>query len=214
MSLTTQLQSLHDNFHANGPPQITSVIQEATNDFTSSFDHSGTIKVGDTLPPFRMSNALGKEVTSQELISKGPLLLTFYRGEWCPYCNLALSSLQKHLAAIQAKDVTLVAVTPELPNGTLTMTEKHELKFPVLTDLGSKYAQDLGIVWKQPDKMMKVFEQFGNDLEKRNGDDSRLLPVPATFLVDRKGVVKNAFVDPDYTKRLEPTTALEWIDAL
>jgi len=94
------------------------------------------------------------------------------------------------------------------------MTEKHELKFPVLTDLKSKYAKELGITWKQPEVMMEVFNNFGNDLDKRNGDDSHLLPVPATLLVDREGVVRNLFIDPDYTKRLEPATALEWIDAL
>jgi peroxiredoxin len=214
MGLATELQEHYDNFHTNGPPKVTAIIREVTKDHVSSFDFSSTIKVGDTLPPFSLSDALGKELTSQELLSKGPLLLTFYRGEWCPFCNLALSALQKNLSTIQAKGVTLVAITPELPNGTLTMTEKHELKFPVLTDLKSKYAKELGITWKQPEVMMEVFNNFGNDLDKRNGDDSHLLPVPATLLVDREGVVRNLFIDPDYTKRLEPATALEWIDAL
>lgn len=214
MSLATELQSTYSNFLTNGPPKEVAIIRDVKKDHASSFDFSSTIKVGDALPPFSLSDALGKEVTSQELLFKGPLLLTFYRGEWCPFCNLALHALQKNLPAIQAKGVSLVAITPELPDGTLTMTEKHELKFPVLTDLKSKYAKELGITWKQPEAMMEVFNTFGNDITKKNGDDSHLLPIPATLLVDREGVVRNLFIDPDYTKRLEPTTALEWIDAL
>jgi thiol-disulfide isomerase/thioredoxin len=99
MSLATELKSTYDNFHTNGPPKITAIIRDVTKDLVSSFDFSSTIKVGDTLPPFSLSDALGKEVISQDLLSEGPLLLTFYRGEWCPFCNLALHSLQKNLSA-------------------------------------------------------------------------------------------------------------------
>lgn len=214
MTLQTELDGVFSNFAQNGPQDVVQTIEKSLTDFKTSFNPQSTIQVGDTLPPFRLPNAVGQEVSSTDLLAKGPLLITFYRGEWCPFCNLALHHLQLALPQIKAKGVTLVAISPELPNTSLTTTEKHNLKFPVLSDVGNKFARQLGIVWKQPNEMRSVFERFGNDLSKRNGDDTLEVPVPATFLVDKSGVVRNAFVDPDYMKRLEPETALEWIDKL
>lgn len=214
MALQTELNGVFSNFSQNGPKDVVQTIEKSLADFKTSFDPKSTIQVGDALPPFTLPNAVGQEVSSADLLAKGPLLITFYRGEWCPFCNIALHHLQSNLPQFEAKGVTLVAISPELPNTSLTTTEKHALKFPVLSDVGNKFARQLGIVWKQPDSLRSVFAKFGNDLSKRNGDDSLEVPVPATFLVDQKGVVRNAFVDPDYMKRLEPETALEWIDKL
>jgi peroxiredoxin len=122
--------------------------------------------------------------------------------------------MQKHIDEFKAKGVSLVAISPELPNQSLTTTEKNNLKVPVLSDIGNKYARQLGIVFSQPDTLRPVFEKFGHNLPKRNGDDSMEVPVPATILVDKKGIVRNTFIDPDYTKRVEPSTVLEWIDGL
>lgn len=118
------------------------------------------------------------------------------------------------LISFSTEGVTIVAVTPQLPNGTLTMKEKHDLAFPVCTDLHNEFARKLGIVWKQPEVMRPILGKFGHDLNVDNGDDSYELPLPATFLVDKTGTVRNIFLDPNYTKRAEPTTVLEWIDAL
>lgn len=172
------------------------------------------IQVGATLPEFTLTDALGKDVSNKTLLANGPILITFYRGEWCPFCNLHLAALQKHLTEFEAKGVTLVAITPELPTETLSTTEKQGLKFAVLSDTGNKYARKLGIVWKMPETLRPTFKTLGNDLVKSNGDDSFELPIPASLLVDGKGVVRKTFVDPDYTKRLEPETALQWIDTL
>jgi peroxiredoxin len=151
-----------------------------------------------------LRDTLGKQVTSGSLLGNGPIVITFYRGEWCPICNLALHHLQKHLDEFAAKGVQLVAISPMLP----------DLKFTVLSDEGNKYAKQLGILFPMPDTLRPVFDKFGHNLKRDNGDDSFVVPVPATFLVDQKGIVRNAFVDTDYTKRVEPATILEWIDAL
>lgn len=214
MSLESQLSSVLDDFKQNAPADMMEAIGSAKAGFLASFDRSSAIQVGDTLPEFRLSDAVGKEVTSADLLAQGPLLITFYRGEWCPFCNFAVAALQKHLDEFKARGVTLVAISPELPNHSLTMAEKHALEFPVLSDVGNRFARQLGIVFRQPDTMRPVFEKMGLDLKTRNGDDSLEVPIPATLLVDQKGVVRNAFIEPDYVKRLEPSTALEWIDAL
>ena len=214
MSLNSELSATFEGFHKKAPPAAVEAITTASANFHASFKPASTIQVGDRFPEFRLSNALGQEVSSADLLAQGPLLISFYRGEWCPFCNLELRALQKNLDKFKAKGVTLVAISPELPNQSLSTTEKHSLKFPVLSDVGNKLARQLGIIFAQPDSLRPIFKAFGNDLKTRNGDDSFEVPVPATLLVDRKGIVRNTFIDTDYTKRLEPSTALEWIDAL
>ncbi|MCJ1320465.1 hypothetical protein MMC15_005804 [Xylographa vitiligo] len=214
MPLNSELSAVFDHFQKVAPPPVFEAIRTANSNFHASFRPASTIQVGDTLPEFHLSNALGQQVHSADLLAQGPLLISFYRGEWCPFCNLELRALQKNLDKFTAKGVTLVAISPELPNQSLSTTEKHELKFPVLSDVGNKLARQLGIVFAQPDSLRPVFKAFGHDLVTRNGDDSFEVPVPATLLVDRRGVVRNLFVDTDYTKRLEPETALQWVDAL
>ena len=214
MTLAPQLAAVLENFEKNAPDAIKQPILRAKEDFSQAFDTSKSIQPGYPLPPFRLSNAIAEEISSADLLSKGPLLITFYRGEWCPFCNLAVAAFQKHLDDFTARGVTLVAISPELPNESLSMSRKHQLGFHVLSDKGNVYAGQLGLIHAQSDSLRPVFEKMGHDLLKRNGDDSFVVPVPATLLVDQKGIVKNMFINPDYTKRCEPEVVLEWIDAL
>lgn len=213
-TLSSQLDAVFEGFKANAPLPAQNIINDARSSIMSTFDASTALKVGDKLPAFKLPNALGEEITSADLLAKGPILISFYRGNWCPYCNVALRSLQQHLNKFHARGIELVAISPELPDTSLSTKEKNELKFHVLSDVGNKYARQLGIVWKQPDSLRPVFEQFGNNMKKNNGDDSLEVPIPANFLVGKDGVVKGAYIEPDYTKRLEPEKALEWFDKM
>ena len=189
------------------------LLNNANLTFKAAFA-GANIAPGDKLPPFTMRDATSKEVTSDSLLAKGPLLLSFYRGEWCPFCNFELVALQKHLADFQAKGVTLVAISPELPSTSLSTTEKHALKFPMLTDEACAFAKKLGIVVTQPDDMKPFFKGRGVDFKERTGREEMEVPVPATILVDRDGIVRQIHADWDYTQRLEPATALEWVGKL
>jgi peroxiredoxin len=213
-TLASSLTSIKENFAAHGPKPIVDTINQTNAAFAKSFDHTSTIKIGSPLPPFTLPDALNNPISSTVLLSRGPILLTFYRGEWCPYCNLALRALQNILPQLTAKGVTLVAISPELPSQALSTTEKNALAFPVLSDVGNHYAGELGILFPMPQEMKTVFAAFGTDLQARNGDESLVVPLPASVLVDAAGVVRRTFVDTDYTKRLEPSVALEWVDAL
>ncbi|CAJ2503545.1 Uu.00g109390.m01.CDS01 [Anthostomella pinea] len=214
MSLAEQLSAVASKASSVIKPEFAAPIAAGHAKFLSTFNAASVVKPGDKLPAFTMLNATGQPVTSASLLAKGgPLLITFYRGEWCPFCNLAIASLQKHLPEFEARGVTLVAVSPELPNGNMTMTEKHELRFPVLTDLHNALARQLGIMYDQSGAR-DFHKSVGIDLEARNGDDSWEVPIPATLLVDREGVVRNAWVNPDFKTRLDPKVALAWIDAL
>ncbi|KAI1749577.1 AhpC-TSA-domain-containing protein [Xylaria castorea] len=195
------------------PEAVRNQIAGGHDKFMSTWDPSKAIQVGDKLPEFRLTDATGKEVTSDSLLAKGPLLITFYRGEWCPFCNISIAFLQKHLPDFQARGVTLVAISPELPNNNMTTTEKHALQFPVLTDLHNGFARKLGIVYDQS-SAKDLHKSLGIDLNARNGDATWEVPIPATLLVTKDGIVRNTAIEPDYKIRLDPEQALKWIDAL
>jgi peroxiredoxin len=212
MSIAVELRTVEDKLHNSIPKEISNISKEARANFKKTYDIEKAIKVGERFPEFRLLDVHGKEITNADL--RGCLLISFYRGGWCPYCNVELRALQKHLDDFKARGVSLVAISPELPDQSLTTKEKHDLAFTVLSDVGNKLAEQLGIVFQQPSSMRTMFKFVGVDLKARNGDDSLQLPIPATFLVDERGILRNASISPDYTTRLEPTEALKWIDAL
>lgn len=210
MSQSEQMQGIAAYFSGmEGSAPITNAIEQ----FIQDFDPKTAIQVGDKFPDFVLTDATGKPVSSADLLAKGSLLITFYRGEWCPYCNIALQFLQRHLEEFKARGVTLVAMTPELPDFSLSTAEKNEIAFPVLTDRGNEVAKKLGIIYDQS-SVRDIHGQMGVNMKERNGDDSYEMPIPATLLVDRSGTVRNIYMNPDYRTRIEPKLALEWIDAL
>ncbi|RYC58460.1 peroxiredoxin, thioredoxin-dependent thiol peroxidase [Xylaria longipes] len=212
MSQTEQLEQAAARL-SSFPEAVRNQLTDGHVKFMSTWDPSTTIQVGDKMPDFSMTDATGKEVASDSLLAKGPLLITFYRGEWCPFCNIAIGFLQQHLPEFQARGVTLVAMSPELPNNNMTTTEKHALQYPVLTDLHNTFARKLGIVYDQS-SAKDLHKSLGIDLNEHNGDGTWEVPVPATLLVDKDGIVRNTAIEPDYKLRLDPKQALEWIDAL
>jgi len=213
-TLASQLSNVYSTFEKQAPKPAFNTIKDEKANFLAVFDPSKAPQVGDRFPDFDLSNAYGEQVRTTDLLASSAFLITFYRGEWCPFCNLALRDLQKHLDEFKAKNITLIAISPELPNNSLTTIEKSELKFEVLSDVHNKLAHQLNIVWAQGQPMQQLLDSFGHNLPKRNGDESYEVPVPATFLVDQSGIIRNSYVNADYTKRLETTEALKWVDAL
>ena len=163
--------------------------------------------VGDRAPDFELPNASGKRVKLSALLEHGPVVVTWYRGAWCPYCNIALRGFQKVLPEIKAEGASLVAVSPQTPDNSLTTVEKDGLGFEVLSDRGNKVAHTFGVAYKVP---AVVVEQLKGrlDLSKYNGDSSNELPLGATYVIDRQGVIRYAFVDGDYRKRAEPSAVV------
>ncbi|PVH95781.1 redoxin domain-containing protein [Periconia macrospinosa] len=214
-TLAPQLDAITQNLTATAPESVVETISAARLVAESKFANPPeTIRANSSFPPFVLPNAKNELVSSKNLLSKGPLLVTFYRGSWCPYCNIALRALQQSLEEIHAKGVELVAISPMLPDASLSTQEKNELNFEVLSDVGNEFAKKLGIVWTQPDEIRQVQKAFGHDMKKLNGDASNELPVPATFLIGADGLVKNLFFEADYRKRIEPSEVLEWIEKL
>ena len=159
-------------------------------------DASKALKVGDKAKDFTLQNAQGKQVRLYSLLEKGNVVLTWYRGGWCPYCNLALKQLQDALPEITAEGA-------ELPDSSLSTKEKHQLKFEVLTDLNNEVARNYGLVFKLDEATATRYEQ-GFQLSAYNGNHSAELPMPATYVIDKKGIIRYAFVEADYRLRADP----------
>ncbi|SIO37421.1 Peroxiredoxin [Paraburkholderia phenazinium] len=166
----------------------------------------GALKSGQSAPDFTLPDAFGNQVSLKTLLAKGPVVISFYRGEWCPFCNLELRGLQEALPKIEALGASLIAISPEKPDHSIVATEKSKLTFPVLSDFGNTVARQFGIVFRVGDELQAFSKNvFKNDIALRNGEDSYELPVPATYVIDAAGVIRFTHVDVDYmTGRAEP----------
>ena len=165
---------------------------------------AGVVKVGDALAPFTLYNAVGKPVGLGDLVATGPAVLVFYRGGWCPYCNLALRTYQRELLPqLDAWHATLAAISPQTPDQSLSTAEKAALDFEVLSDPGSRLARRIGIAFEQAEEVLAAQRRLGLDLAHVNEEGSTLLPMPTVLIVDPNRTVRFAEVHPDYTARTE-----------
>jgi len=172
------------------------------------------LKAGDCAPDFRLPDARGGSLRLNSLLAAGPVVLSFYRGGWCPYCNLELRALQQALPGITRLGATLVAVSPQTPDESLSTAEKNALVFPVLSDAGSATAKSFGTAYDLAEELRPIYTRFGHALPDKNGDESWVLPIPATYIIDTDGTITLAFVDVDYRNRLEPADILAALQSL
>jgi peroxiredoxin len=166
------------------------------------------LRAGMPMPDFVLPNAEGELVFSDDLLARGPLVVCFFRGAWCPFCNATLAALQEVLPAIVAAGATLVALTPDSFGHAFEIKRTLGLGFEVLTDLGSATGLRFGAVYRVPQAYCAALLRFGIDLEQRHGDDAWLLPLPATFVVGRDGILRHAHASGDVTDRTEPAAIL------
>jgi peroxiredoxin len=171
-------------------------------------------KKGDQFPARALRRGDGAVVDLAAILAAGPAVVMFYRGGWCPYCNLELRAFQQALPEIQALGATLVAVSPETPDDTIETAEKNGVAFTVLSDAGGALARDLGIEFELSPAIKALYRKFGHDLAARNDDPRWALPMPATYVVAKGGRIAAAFVDPDYRRRMEPAEAVAALGAL
>ena len=211
MNLTAELRSVTESVRQQAPAAIFSTMERANTKLATSGLVDQALKRGDRMTDFELPDATGQIVRSVDLRKHAMLLVSFYRGAWCPYCNLELKALQERHTDIAAAGATLVAISPQTPDYSLTTQQKNDLRFPVLSDQGNKVARRFGLVFTVDENLWPIYQAFGIDLEAHNGDESFELPVPATYLVAQDGSVLESFVHTDYRSRLEPETAIIWI---
>lgn len=198
------------------PPEFVEALNRSLGELVDGGLHEKSIQVGDKFPDFFLPNQLGDMVRSDSLLSKGPLVVSFYRGGWGPYCNFALRALQHVLPEIEDLGAHLVAISPEHSNYSLSTVGKNGLGFDVLTDDGLRFANELGIVWKVPEEILEWHEQhFRVFIEEFNGKGNRdELPIPATFVINQDGIVTWRFVEAEYWKRAEPKEVLDAVRSI
>ena len=208
MSLAALLAETRAGSIKRLPPDALATMEKVNAQLEAEGIGQNALKAGDRLPDATLTNHKGEAVKLADMLADGSLVLNFYRGGWCPYCNFELRAYQDMLPQFQARGAQLVGVTPEKPDNSLTTHEKNELAFPILTDAGNDFAKALGIVFDMPDDLIELYSGFGLDLPNLNAGGGWSLPIPATFVVDPSGKILLADVDGDYTRRLEPSDAL------
>jgi len=162
------------------------------------------LKTGDRMPGFVLPNAEGRLVMSDELLARGPLVLVFFRGNWCPFCVQTLAALKSALPRIAEAGGQLVALTPETGRHLADTKRRQKLNYEILSDVDGAVGMQFGVLFRLPQISREMLAEFGVDLAERHGNESWLVPLPATYVVDRGGVIRYAFVDVDFTKRAEP----------
>lgn len=207
-AIQPSLQTKLDAKKAASAAPVTAAIDALVAGLMASSIQERSLKVGDHTPDFTLPDVLGRPISLAAARAMGPVVLTFYRGEWCPFCNLTLHAYQAILPEITALGATLIAISPQTPDHSLSMAEKHSLEFVVLSDVGNVVARQFGLVYHYDAATRAFFEQHGLDLAQFNGDASWELPVPATYLLSSDGTIRLAFVDPDFRRRLEPADLL------
>ena len=214
MGLQQRLTAFKEEFARKAPEGRVALYESKIADLRASSLFDGAIRTGESVPDFRLPNAKGNSVSLHGEIASGPVVVIFYRGGWCPYCNIQLKAYQEILPQIQSYGAKLIAISPELPDQSLTTAERNALAFDVLSDLGNRVARSFGIVFALPGELRAAMIANGKALPGINGDESWELPVPATFVIDTNATAVLAHIDVDYRNRLEPDEIIATVKSL
>jgi peroxiredoxin len=213
MTLQAKLDAFKADFEAgkppyNVPPAVIEIMHRATAELIASGAAGRALKAGDKAPAFTLNDPDGKPLSSAELLARGPLVLSFYRGVWCPYCNMELQALQEALPSFQALGASLAAISPQSPVNSRKSVRQNKLDFPILSDTHNDVAAAFGLRFALPDYLIELYKSLKNDLPAFNGDESWTLPMPARYVIGQDGTILFAEVNPDYTRRPEPQDML------
>src|SRR5215467_13982232 len=209
MSLKQQLDEYLAGWRERVPAKRQAIVERHIGQLRGVIART-MLKVGDRAPAFALPDAKGDVIDFGVLLKKGPVIVTFYRGGWCPYCNLELKAFQDVLPQIKAAGASVVAISPEKPDDTLSTAEKNALAFDVLSDVGQKVGRAFGLVYEFTEELKSAYQGFKLDIPAHNGSPGEwALPVSATYVIDRNGMIVYACTDPDYRDRADPRDVLK-----
>lgn len=212
-TLGESLNERKENFNAKASDEKKRVYAEGLKAVAESGILDKAINTGDKAPNFKLTNAVGEKVSLSDELKNGPVILVWYRGGWCPYCNITLHYLQENMEEFTARGANLLALTPEVPDKSMSTAEKHELEFQVLSDVDNKVADKYGIVFTLTPEVAEIYEEsFG--LSEYNGNDKAQLPLAATYVIDTDGTVTYSFLHPDYRERAPIEDIMKALDEL
>jgi len=215
LPLQGKLDALKYEFDNNlAPPAAVEVLHRSTDELIASGAQDRALKVGSIAPEFTLPDPDGNPVSSKVLLEYGPLVVTFYRGAWCPFCNFDLSALEEARSEIEARGATLVAISQQTAPNSRKSQRQNGLGFPILGDHGGEIAAQFGVRWTLPDYLREVQKALGADLTQFNGEDSWTLPMPARYVIAQDGTIAYAEVNADYTRRPEPSAIFPVLEQL
>jgi len=207
-----KIRALRDQFV---PVTQTVVMDRAIGDLVASGIRNSCLRAGDRVPDFSLPSIRGEQVNVRTLLLSGPIVLSFYRGSWCPYCNIELRALQQVLPEIERLGASIVAISAELPDRQVETEKENALTFPVLTDRGNDVARLFGIVYELDEDLLQVYRERGHELKTANGPQgANTLALPATFVVDQSGTIRLAYINEDYAERLSTEEILHALETL
>jgi len=212
-TLTEQLEAVAKEFKANAPIEAQIKIGQMIEEVQKSGIASGK-QQGEKAVDFKLTNALGRDVILFEELAKGPVVLVFYRGGWCPYCNLQLKAYQKILPEIQAIGAQLIAISPQKPDHSLSLQEKEGLEFQVLSDPNGLVTAKYNLLFDVPRGVRELMEGIGVNLAEYNNTSKWVLPVPATFMIDESAIIRSSYVNPNFMQRQSPEEILRELKKL
>jgi len=204
MNLKAQIEAMQQETLPTIPQAALDVMLTATRKLLASGVADGSKRVGDPAPDFSLENSRGEPVKLQALLQQGPVVLNFYRGAWCPYCNLELKAVDQAVPEIRSLGAELVSISPNLRERSAAFAAGNPFAFEILCDLDNRVARQYGLVFELAQELRPIYRQFGIDLPAFDGNERYELPIPATYVVDGDGMIRHAFVDADYTHRMEP----------
>ena len=209
VTLRARLEEIQANTRAYVPAEKLAITERAIEELRQSGIAQRVLPLGAKAPEFELADGNGKSFRSVEALTRGRLVVSFYRGRWCPYCVAELESLQAVLPQVQDAGAALVAISPQTPQHSGFTADQHELRFPVLSDPGNGVARQFGLVYRLPQELEQLYRGIFINLPNSNGDQSWELPLPATYVLERDGTVVYAFADPDHMRRAEPAELVE-----
>ena len=217
MTLQAKLDAFKADFEAGKPPynvphSVIETMHRATVELIASGAAGRALKVGDKAPAFTLNDAEGTAVASGDLLAKGPLVVSFYRGVWCPYCNMELQALEAARPAFEARGAALVAISPQTAPNSRKSQRQNNLGFPILSDPKGEVAAAFGLRFALPDYLVALYKSLKNDLPSFNDDPDWTLPMPGRYVIGQDDTILYADVNPDYTKRPEPEDLLPALD--
>jgi peroxiredoxin len=208
MELDLELAAFRAEFERTAPAGRVALYEAKIEELRATFPITDVLAIGQQAPDFSLPNASGQRVSLSEVLSEGHAVVVFYRGGWCPYCNIQLRAYQRLLPQLTQLGARLVAISPQLPDASLSTSERNDLDFAVLSDAGNGVARSFGLVYSLPEELRQALRSVDKALPGINGDDSWELPVPATFVIAKDGRTVFSHVDIDYRSRCEPDVVL------
>ncbi len=210
MNLSKTLAEKKATTIKNLAPEKWAIMESSTNALKQASLSTKALQKGELLPDFNLPD-INKNLISLKKFKNDFLVISFYRGGWCPYCNLELRALQNILPQLEELNTELIAISPETPDNSLTTSEKNELSFSVLSDTNNLYAKSLGLVFQMPEDLRELYHSFSLNVDAHNGNKEYELPMPATYIVNKHREIIYSFTPEDYTERLDPENILNII---